>query len=105
MKRHPKVCKILISEGFCRYGDKGAYSHTKQKPTQNQMEMDILNDKVENLEKIVQEKAKTIDLLQNELYNKKGITKYEIETNSVKCKKVITMKKHMNTKHEEKILS
>ena len=142
MKRHPKVCKSLSVEGFCRHGDKCAYRHTNQNTIHNQNERDMLNVKVESLEKIVQEMAKTISVLQNELYDQRDNRKYDLKADCVndinsqenldcsilgqqsedniteiekgqlkcehcdyRCKKVITLKKHIKTKHTEKILT
>ena len=49
MKRHPKVCKLLSVEGFCRHGDKCAYMHRNQNTMHNQNDMVMLNGRVGTL--------------------------------------------------------
>ena len=82
MKRHPKICKLFSEGGFCRHGDKCAYSHTNKKAIDNQKEMDVLNMRVESLEKVVQEMARTLFFLQTKLINQEGITNDDIEADS-----------------------
>ena len=61
--------------------------HTKN--TSDQKETDILNDRLESLEKVVQEMARTLYVLQTEISNQEHISndKIEAESNVVNSKK------------------
>ena len=82
-KRHPKLCRKLSLEGFCRHGDKCAYRHTTSSKLSIQNDANILKVRLENLENVVQEMAKQIATLQSELFYHEEAT---LESNSITVK-------------------
>ena len=72
-KRHPRLCKKIIKEGFCRFGNLNscAYSHPQDLITSNHND---LKTKVTTLEKTVQEMASKIIYLETQLMVKPDCT-------------------------------
>ena len=124
--RHPKVCKRLALEKFCKFGDECAYSHRidksdeaqKQLSARNEFEIKLLKDEVKDLKlEIKKLTALTHDLCQKpeeisdgEKYTEESAIQKVPVRSKFKCdmcecsfKKEITLRKHKNTKHIEPV--
>ena len=82
-KRHPKLCIKLASEGFCRHGETCSYRHDTRSSTKIQNYVNLMKVKLENLEKVVQEMADQIVILQSEVSSRKEAV---LETNLMSFK-------------------
>ena len=52
-KRHPKLCKKYLLEEFCKFGQECHYQHKEK----DKSEEHKLKERIEELEKVVKEKA------------------------------------------------
>ena len=133
-KRHPKECRNFRNNENCKYKEKCAYKHVqtekhtdlnelfKQGLLKHEIDIKILTEEVQTLKQLVQEMA--LELAKHvqkegvviKVKEKENPTELnEKETQPCEaavrcdrceftCAKVITLNKHMNTKHMEKKL-
>ena len=75
------MCRKFALEGFCRHGEQCAYKHNVKSTKHNQNELDVIKEKVEKLEVIMNNMATQIAFLQRELTAEKCREKSVVETN------------------------
>ena len=124
-KRHPKVCRNFSNNGICRHKEKCAYKHVQsenQTDLNEQIKQGLLKHEEVNtrrnliqymaleLSKNVSKEVTVIETSEENLEDAKEIEdahceiKVKCEKCEFTCDKVITLNKHMNTKHmQEKV--
>ena len=60
MKRHPRICKYFNTHNTCKFGDDCAYKH---KVTNESVDINKLEAKLDTLEKTVKAMAEQIEVL------------------------------------------
>ena len=79
-KRHPRKCKYFTNFGDCKLGPNCAFAHKDN----GKIKMEKLEQKIDELHKIIQDKEKIIDQLVNDVQNLKSVVdelKEDFETN------------------------
>ena len=66
-KRHPKVCRRLAIEKFCRFGKSCSYHHQEEQNTEEEVNNEEIKKKIEDMEKALDGMGQKIIILEAEV--------------------------------------